>query len=45
MSSHQAARRAAELGYARIYVMSAGIDGWRAAGKPVEPGSGPAARP
>jgi len=39
MSSHQAARRAAEMGYTRVYVMPAGIDGWLAAGKRVEQGS------
>jgi len=36
MASHDAARRAASLGYADVRVMSAGIDGWLAAGKPVE---------
>ncbi len=39
MSSHLAARRAAEMGYSRVYVMPAGIDGWRAAGKGIEKGS------
>ncbi len=38
MASHQAARRAAELGWKNVYVMSAGIDGWIKAGKPVERG-------
>jgi rhodanese-related sulfurtransferase len=38
MASHQAARRAAALGYTKVFVMPDGIDGWIAAGKPVEKG-------
>ena len=35
-ASHVAARRAMELGYTNVSVMGAGIQGWIAAGKPVE---------
>lgn len=35
-ASHVAARRAMELGYSNVSVMGAGIQGWIAAGKPVE---------
>jgi len=38
MASHEAARRAAKMGYARVYVMPEGIDGWVKAGLPVEKG-------
>ncbi len=38
MASHDVARRAAKLGYTRVYVMPDGIRGWLAAGKPVETG-------
>ena len=38
MASHKAARRAAELGFTRVFVMSAGIDGWIKAGHPVAQG-------
>jgi rhodanese-related sulfurtransferase len=38
MASHQAARRAVELGFTRVFVMTDGIDGWAAAGHPVEKG-------
>ena len=38
MASHQAAGRAVEMGYANVFVMPAGIDGWLKAGKPVEKG-------
>ncbi len=38
MSSHHAAGRAAELGYRKVFVMPAGIDGWRQAGRAVEGG-------
>lgn len=38
MASHQAARRAVALGYAKVFVLPDGIDGWIAAGKPVEKG-------
>lgn len=33
-----AARRAQQMGYAGVYIMPAGIRGWRQAGKPVERG-------
>jgi len=36
-----AARRARELGYPNVRVMSAGIQGWLAAGLPIESGEGP----
>jgi rhodanese-related sulfurtransferase len=36
MASHEAARRAVEMGYSDVLVMGAGIDGWVAAGKRVE---------
>jgi rhodanese-related sulfurtransferase len=36
MASHEAARRAVEMGYSNVLVMSDGIDGWVKAGKPVE---------
>jgi len=35
MASHGAARRAVESGYTDVSVMSDGLKGWRAAGKPV----------
>jgi rhodanese-related sulfurtransferase len=38
MASHQAARRAATMGYTRVAVMTDGIDGWIKAGFPVEAG-------
>ncbi len=38
MASHQAARRAVELGWKSVFVMTDGIDGWRKGGHPVEPG-------
>jgi rhodanese-related sulfurtransferase len=41
MASHEAARRAVELGYRNVFVMGDGIQGWMKAGKPVETGSGP----
>jgi rhodanese-related sulfurtransferase len=34
-ASHAAAKRAAEQGYTNVYVMNAGIAGWRDAGKDV----------
>ena len=37
-ASHDAARRAAKLGWRNVLVMPAGIDGWQAAGWPVERG-------
>lgn len=36
MSSHHGAGRAKSLGYTNVYVMTAGISGWNAAGKPVQ---------
>lgn len=36
MASHEAARRAVQLGYRNVFVMSDGIDGWVKAGLPVE---------
>jgi rhodanese-related sulfurtransferase len=33
MASHDAARRAVQLGYSRVFVMPDGIDGWAKAGK------------
>ena len=41
MECHQAARRAAELGYQKLYIMPAGIVGWIKAGKPVVTGDQP----
>ena len=38
MASHEAARRAVELGWKNVYVMPAGIDGWKSAGQPTEKG-------
>ncbi len=38
-ASHVAAQRAVELGYSNVAVMGAGIQGWVAAGKPVETGA------
>jgi rhodanese-related sulfurtransferase len=29
MASHQAARRAVELGWKNVFVMTDGIDGWK----------------
>lgn len=37
MASHEAARRAVELGWKSVFVMTDGIDGWRKGGHPVEP--------
>lgn len=39
MACHQAARAAVNLGYRNVYIMSAGIQGWQKAGKPVEKGA------
>ena len=39
MACHQAARAAVNFGYAKVYIMSAGIQGWQKAGKPVEKGN------
>jgi len=41
MECHQAARRAADLGYREIFVMPSGIQGWIKAGKPVVKGDAP----
>jgi len=38
-ASHTAAEAAADLGYTNVHVMGAGIQGWIAAGKPVEAGA------
>ncbi len=38
MASHEAARRAVGMGYAKVLVMTDGIDGWVRAGQPVETG-------
>jgi rhodanese-related sulfurtransferase len=38
MACHQAARAAVNFGYKNVYIMSAGIQGWQKAGKPVEKG-------
>ncbi len=37
-ASRFAARRAQQMGYTSVFVMPAGIRGWREAGKPVERG-------
>ncbi|MHB8421050.1 MAG: rhodanese-like domain-containing protein [Myxococcales bacterium] len=36
MACHGAARRAAQLGYQKVFIMPDGIQGWKKAGKPVE---------
>jgi rhodanese-related sulfurtransferase len=36
MASHDAARRAARMGYSQVFVMPDGIDGWLKAGKKTE---------
>ena len=38
MACHEAARAAVKYGYRNVYIMSAGIQGWQKAGKPVEKG-------
>jgi rhodanese-related sulfurtransferase len=38
MACHEAARAAVQYGYKNVYIMSAGIQGWEKAGKPVEKG-------
>ena len=38
-ASHVAAETAISLGYTRVAVMGAGIEGWQAAGQPVETGA------
>jgi rhodanese-related sulfurtransferase len=37
MASHEAARRAVQLGYTNVSVMGDGIMGWDAAGQPHDP--------
>ena len=44
-ASHTAAEAAAALGYTNVHVMGAGIQGWIAAGKPVEASATPATPP
>jgi rhodanese-related sulfurtransferase len=39
MACHQAARAAVNYGYRNVFIMSAGIQGWEKAGKPVEKGT------
>ncbi len=39
MSSHHAAREAAEAGYRKVFVRPEGIHGWETAGKRVESGA------
>jgi rhodanese-related sulfurtransferase len=39
MACHEAARAAVTYGYKNVYIMSAGIQGWQKAGKPVEKGN------
>lgn len=41
-ASHEAATRAAKLGYSDVSVMRVGINGWIKAGQPVEKGTGDA---
>ncbi len=41
MECHQAARRAADLGYGEVFIMSSGIKGWVDAGKQVVKGEAP----
>jgi rhodanese-related sulfurtransferase len=38
LASHEAARRALELGYTSVFIMPEGIEGWVKAGKPIEKG-------
>jgi rhodanese-related sulfurtransferase len=38
MACHEAARRAAKVGFKNVFIMPAGIDGWVKAGKKVERG-------
>jgi rhodanese-related sulfurtransferase len=36
LASHEAARRALDMGYTRVFIMPEGIQGWVKAGKPIE---------
>ncbi|MFH1263628.1 MAG: rhodanese-like domain-containing protein [Pseudomonadota bacterium] len=38
-ASHEAAKRAIKFGYKNVFVMSAGIEGWKNAKKPVQSGT------
>jgi len=40
LASHEAARRALEMGYTSVFIMPEGIQGWVKAGKAIEKGSG-----
>jgi rhodanese-related sulfurtransferase len=40
MACHAAAREAVKYGYTKVFVMPAGIVGWKKAGKPTEKASG-----
>lgn len=40
LASHEAARRALEMGYTSVFIMPEGIEGWVKAGKPIEKGGG-----
>jgi rhodanese-related sulfurtransferase len=40
LASHEAARRALEMGYTSVFIMPEGIQGWVKAGKPIEKGGG-----
>ncbi len=41
MECHEAARRAADLGYREVFIMPSGIMGWVKAGKPTIQGTAP----
>jgi len=41
MASHEAARRAVKAGYAKVWVMPDGIDGWMHEGKRTVSGNHP----
>lgn len=38
MACHEAARAAVKYGYTNVSIMPDGIEGWKKAGKPLEPG-------
>jgi rhodanese-related sulfurtransferase len=40
LASHDAARRAIEMGYTSVFIMPEGIQGWVKAGKAIEKGGG-----